>query len=144
MWYLAEVLFAEPSHPGRTDCQCEASNVVFQADSAIEAYRKAVAWGLDYAAEPPAEMGFVGVTHLTTFGEELGDGTEVCGRLFRSASVWGPAGELIPPPSELKAIQRECGRDTPLGELLSPEQVIQLRRVWGRDSESCAAADGGT
>jgi hypothetical protein len=135
VWYLAELLFAEPPHPDRADCQCEASTVVFRAASAVEAYRKAVAWGLAYAAEPPAGTRLLGVSDLTTVGEELGDGTEVCGRFFQASGVWEPSGGLVPPPGLLKAIQWEQGRDVPLGELLSPEQVAQLRRAWGEDAE---------
>ena len=133
MWYLAELLFAELPQPDRADCQCESCNVVFRARSAVEAYRKAVAWGLAYAAEPPAGMRLLGVAHLTTVGEELGDGTEVCGRFFQAPAVWDRVDELVPPPGQLKAIEWERGRDTPLGELLSPEQVAQLKRAWGQE-----------
>jgi hypothetical protein len=143
MWYLAELLFAERPRLDRAEFQCEACNVVFLAPSAVAAYRKAVAWGLAYASEPPAGMRLLGVSHLTTVGEELGDGTEICGRFFQAAAVWEQVGELIPPPEQLKAVQWERGRDTPLGELLSPEQVAQLRRVWGQDTAPGAAADGG-
>lgn len=138
MWYLAELLFAEPLQPDHPDCQCESSNVLFEAGSAIEAYRKAVSWGLAYAAEPPAGMRLLGVSHLTTVGDELGDGTEVCGRLFSAQAVWDRIGELIPPPERLKAIQWERGEDTPIGELLSPEQLSQLRRAWAQDPEQGA------
>ena len=87
VWYLAELLFAEPPQSGRAEFQCEACNVVFRAASAVEAYRKAVSWGLAYAAEPPAGMRLLGVSHLTTVGEELGDGTQICGRFFQAAAV---------------------------------------------------------
>ena len=143
MWYLAELLFAEPPQPDRAEYQCESSNVVFQATDAAEAYRKAITWGLAYAAEPPAGMRLLGVSHLTTVGEMLGDGTEICGRFFQAPDVWARAGELVPPAGQLKAIQWERGRDTPLGELLSPEQVAHLRRAWGQDAEPSAAADPG-
>jgi hypothetical protein len=132
VWYLAEILFAEPPSD-RTECQCEACNVVFQAGSAVEAYRKAVAWGLAYAAEPPAYLQLLGVTHLTTVGEELGDGTEICGRFFETPALWDRVGEMTPSPEQLKAVQWERGRDTPLGELLSPVQAAQLRRAWGQE-----------
>jgi hypothetical protein len=54
VWYLAELLFAEPPLPDRSEYQCESSNVVFQAASAVKAYRKAIVWGLAFADEPPA------------------------------------------------------------------------------------------
>jgi hypothetical protein len=134
VWYLAELLFAEPPLADRAKFQCESCNVVFLAPSAVEAYRKAVAWGLAYAAEPPAAMRLLGVSHLTTVGEELGDGTEICGRFFEAPGVWSPGSELVPPPGQLKAVLWEQGRDVPLGELFSPEQVAQLRRAWGQDA----------
>jgi hypothetical protein len=137
VWYLAELLFAEPPRPGRADDQCESCNVVFQAPDAAQAYRKAVAWGLSYAADPPSRMRLLGVSHLTTVGEELGDGTEIGGRSFQAAQVWERVSELVPPPEQLKAIRWEQARDTPLGELLGPDQVAQLRRAWGQ-----AAAPG--
>lgn len=140
MWYLAEILFAEPPRPDQDEYQCESCDVVLQAESAVEAYRKAVAWGQSHAAEPSV-LRLLGVSHLTTVGEELGDGTEVAGRFFREPEVWDRAGELIPPADELKAIQWERGRDTPVGELLSPEQIDQVRRVWGQGAEPGAAAD---
>lgn len=136
MWYLAEIVFAEPPQPDRVEYQCESCNVVLQAPDAVGGYQKAVAWGLAYAAEPPATMRLLGVSHLTTIGEELADGTEICGRFFQSSAVRGRIAELVPPPGELKAIQWESSQDVPLGELLSPEQITQLRRVWGEDAEA--------
>ena len=141
MWYLAELLFAEPPQPDRVEYRCESCNVLFRTIDAVGAYRRAIAWGLDYAAQPPAGMRMLGVSHLTTVGEELGDGTEICGRFFQAMAVWQREGELIPPPEQLKAIQWERGRDTPPGELLSAEQVAQLRRAWGQDAEPSAATD---
>lgn len=140
MWYLAEILFAEPPQPGLDEYQCESCDVLLQAEPAVDAYRKAVAWGESHAAEPSV-LRLLGVSHLTTVGEELGDGTEVAGQFFQEPEVWDRAGELVPPPDQLKAIQWERGRDTPVGELLRPEQVAQLRRVWGQAAEPGAAAD---
>src|SRR5690348_16794066 len=98
MWYLAEILFAEPPRPDRAEYQCESCDVVLQAADAAEAYQKAVAWGLTYAAEPASAMRPLGVAHLTAIGEELGDGTEICGRFFEARSVWERVSEFIPPP----------------------------------------------
>ena len=33
-------------------------------------------------------MSFVGVTHLTTIGEELKDGVDICGRFFECSDIW--------------------------------------------------------
>jgi hypothetical protein len=129
LWYLAELLFAEPPHPEKSDCQCEASNVVFEAPDATEAFRKAISWGLAYAAEPPSGLRFLGVSHLTTVGEKLGDGTEICGRFYRSEDIWNQIADMVPPPGRLKAILWEQGREVPLEALLTPEHVALLKRV---------------
>ena len=129
MWYLAEILFAEPRQADRQACQCESCNVVFDAATAADAYRKAVAWGQDYAAEPPTVMQFLGVSHLTTIGDRLGDGVEICGRLFESEDVWDRVAELVPPPETLKAVAWEQNQDKPLGESMTVDQIAQLKRV---------------
>jgi len=117
MWYLAEIVFAEPSRANRESYQCESCNVVFQADSADAAYRKAISWGQAYVAEAPAGMQMLGVSHLTSIGEELADGVEICGNFFEELNVWDRIDELIPPAHRLKAIQWEQGRDSPLKNL---------------------------
>jgi hypothetical protein len=129
MWYLAEILFAEPR---RADCQsyqCEACNVIFDVSTAREAYQKAIAWGQKYASEPPVEQQLLGVSCLTSISDQLADGTEICGRFFETANVWDRAGELVPAPESLRAIVWEQNQNTPLSELLTPEQVAALRRA---------------
>ncbi len=123
VWYLAELLFTEPPQADRTEYQCESCNVVFQATDAAGAYQKAVAWGLAYAAEPPTGMRLLGVSHLTTVGDELVDGTEICGRFFQTSGPWCEVAKLVPPPGQLKAILWEQNRDVPIRELLNPKQV---------------------
>jgi hypothetical protein len=135
VWYLAELLFTELPHPDRAEYQCEACNVVFQATDAAGAYQKAVAWGLSYAAEPPTVLRLLGVSHLTTVGEELIDGTEICGRFFQTAGPWCEVSKLVPPPGQLKALLWEQSREVPIEELLSPEQLAQLSRAGGSDAE---------
>src|SRR5438067_4993469 len=98
MWYSAEILFAEPQQADRAAYRCDSSNVVFGAATAADAYRKAVIWGQNYAAEPPTGMQFLGVPHLTTIGDRLRDGVEICGRLFDSEEVWDRIAELVPSP----------------------------------------------
>ena len=129
MWYLAEILFAEPRRGDSQAHQCEACNVVFDAVTAREAYQKAIAWGQTYAAEPAAGMQMLGVSHLTSIGDQLGDGIEICGRFFETANPWDRPGELVPAPEALKAIVWEQNQDTPLGELLTPEQIGALKRA---------------
>jgi hypothetical protein len=128
MWYLAEILFAEPRHTECQAYQCEACNVVFDAATAREAYRKAMEWGKSYATEPPAQMHLLGVSHLTSIGDHLGDGIEICGRFFETPNVWDRAGEFIPAPESLKAIVWEQNQGMPVGGLLTPEQIAALKR----------------
>jgi hypothetical protein len=134
MWYLAEILFAQPREPGRTAYQCEACNVLFQASTAEEAYQKAVRWGRAYAGQEPAAFEFMGVARLSTVGEEVGDGVEICGRFFEEPDVWDRVDRLIPPPSLLEAVRWEQCKNTPLQDVLSPEQVSQLKKTFGRDA----------
>ncbi len=141
MRYHAENLFAEPPHADRTEYQCESCDVVLLAADATEAYQKAVAWGLAHAGEPPSAMRLLGVPRLTDIGDELRDGTEICGRFVEVRSVWDRVGELIPPSTELGAIRWEKGRNTSLGELLSPEQVAQLMRACGQADRRSVQAD---
>ena len=129
MWYLAEILFAEPRDAARQAYQCEACNVVFDAATAREAYDKAITWGESYAAEPPVTMQLLGISHLTTIGDRLGDGIEICGRFFMAANPWNSAAELIPAPPSLTAVVWEQNQGTPLGELLTPGQIAALRRA---------------
>jgi hypothetical protein len=129
MWYLAEILFAEPHQAELQAYQCEACNVVFLAATAREAYAKAIVWGEKYAAEPPGRMRLLGVSQLASIGDELGDGVEICGRFFESPNVWERVGELIPASGSLKAMSWEQNQDTPLGEILTPEQIATLKRV---------------
>ena len=131
MWYLAEILFAEPQQDDQAVYQCESCNVLISAATAAEAYQKAVRWGRAHAADPPATTALLGVSHLTTVGKELGDGVEICGRYFQEPDVWSRLEELVPPAGQLEAEQWERGRDTPVGDLLSAEQIAQLRRHFG-------------
>ena len=131
MWYLAEILFAERPQNVLDEYQCESSNVVLQATTAADAYQRAVAWGLAHASEPPVVMSLLGVSNLTTIGEELGDGTDICGRLFREPDVWRRVSDLVPAPGDLSAIRWESGQDTPLDALLTPTQLEMLQRAWG-------------
>src|SRR6266700_360530 len=107
MWYLAEILFAEPRQANQESYQCESCNVVFQADSADAAYGKAISWGHAYAAEPPARTEMLGVSYLTSIGGKLGAGVEVCGTFFEESNVGDRVNELIPPMHRLKAVQWE-------------------------------------
>lgn len=130
MWYLAEILMAEPKRSGRRMYLCESCNVLFQAASAAEALRKANAWGRAYQDESPGGLRFLGVAHLSDVGEELGEGVDICGRFFLKNDVWGRTRNLIPPARELKAVRIERNSDTPLGEMMTEHQRRLLRRSY--------------
>jgi hypothetical protein len=134
MWYLAEILLVETPQRDAIDIACEACNVVFQAETAVEAYRKALDWGRSYASEPPTCMRFLGVSDLTTIGQDLRDGTEICGRFFRARNDASELATLVPAPESFKAIQWEGNQDTPLAEMLDSEQINLLKRAWGHNS----------
>ena len=134
MWYLAELLFAEPRRPACGEYLCERSNVVLLAEDALAAHARAQVLGQSRAAEPGVTMSFVGVTHLTTIGHELRDGTEVVGEFVRERDVWDRVPEFVPEPLELKAIAWEANQDRPLNGLLTEEQISAIKRVLGDDA----------
>jgi hypothetical protein len=105
VWYLAEILFAEPPRRDDAEYRCESCNVVLRADDAAQAYQKAIAWGAAYSAESASTSKLLGVAHLTSIGEELSDGVEICGRFFEAPAVWERVDEYIPPPEQLAAIR---------------------------------------
>jgi hypothetical protein len=131
MWYLAEILFAEPQQVSHQEYQCESCNVVFDAPTAAVAYQKAIAWGQNHTAESITRMEFLGISYLTRIGDQLGDGVEICGQFFEGEDVWDCIDELIPPQTSLQALVWEQNQDKPLRELLTPEQIAQLKRVFG-------------
>ena len=135
MWYLAEILLAEPARAGSADSRCESCNVVFSAATAVDAHGKAVVWGTAYAAAAAATMHLLGVTHLTSIGDELGDGVEICGRYFDESDPWTRIGELVPPPDQLEAIRWEVAGDTPLNDLLSLDRLGKIKRRFGERDE---------
>lgn len=54
MWYVAELLFAQPS-AGDESVVCETCLVLLLSETAEVAYEKALAWGKDHEADG---MGF--------------------------------------------------------------------------------------
>ena len=131
MWYLAEILFADPREDGRRVFFCESCDVLFQAPTAEAAFLKAMDWGRSHSGESIAAMELLGVAHLTLIGEQLGDGVEICGRFFRKRDVWDRVDRLIPPTERLKSVVWERDKDTPIGELLGKTGVQLAKRVFG-------------
>lgn len=129
MWYLAEVITAEKPKKGRRVFVCESSNVLIEATSANRAYGEAMRWGLKNTSGPSCAMRLLGVLHLTWIGTEIGHGTDLDGDIFRKKEVWRKRRGLIPRRKDLAAIRWEAERHTPLGRLLRPQQIENLRRI---------------
>jgi hypothetical protein len=127
MWYLAEILFAEPKRANRRMYLCESCNVIFQSDSAEEAYEKALIWGQNYIADEPEKLQLLGVAHLTSIDEEIGEGVEICGRYFQKLDIWDRVENLIPAQEQLAAIQWETS-DKPIGEMFDSHQIYLLKK----------------
>lgn len=126
MWYLAEILFDQPKQSDRRMYVCESCNVLLQAISADEAYDKAQAWAQDYIGSGTIEP--LGISDLTSIGEEIGDGVEICGHYFQKLDVWDRKDTLIPAPDQLGAMQWEEDQDTPIEEMLDSHQLEMLRK----------------
>ena len=129
MWYIAEILFAQPEQAERRMYLCESCNVLFRAEGGEQAYRKATAWGEEHEAD--SNLRLLGVSHLSSIGEELGEGVDIAGRFFQKRAVWDRKDKLIPPPEELKAIHLEQNMHTRLGDLLTSRQVRVLNQTMG-------------
>jgi hypothetical protein len=127
MWYLAEILFAEPKRANRRMYMCESCNVIFQSNSAKEAYDKALIWGKKYIADASGRLQLLGVSDLTSIDEEIGEGVEICGRYFQKLDVWDRVDKLIPLQEQLSGVQWETS-DKPIGEMLDPHQLYLLKR----------------
>lgn len=134
MWYLAEILFAQPKRRGRRMYVCDSCNVLFEAKTAKEAYRKALAWAKAPTAGAHGNLKLLGVSHLSSIGEERKEGVDICGRFFQKRDVWDKIADLVPARDELRAILLERNWHTPAGQLMTPYQMRMLRLQL--DSES--------
>ena len=98
--------------------------MIFEADSATEAYDKALAWAADHA-DDPAALAFVGVENVRSLSEPPADGVEVGGGFYESDDVWERQHE-IPAREEIVTIRAELAPDTTVGEMLNDRK----RRIW--------------
>ena len=133
MWYVAEMLFAQPKVEGVESVVCEECDVLFEAETAIEAYDKAVAWAADYA-DDPATLAFVGVENVRSLNEPPADGVEIGGRFYESDDVWERQDE-IPARDEIVTIRAELAPDTTVGEMLDDRRC----RIWDQLSNGGGA-----
>jgi hypothetical protein len=128
MWYVAVVMMAQPKQRGRRRYLCETCNVLLSAVDAVEAYRKAIVWGVRYESDSLYGLKLLGITVLHEIGDEIGDGVDISGRVFQKLDVWDRRARLVPPPEELQAIRIARNMDTPLGELLTAHQLQLMRQ----------------
>jgi hypothetical protein len=131
MWYIAFLLFAQQPEKEQKQIKCESCNVLFEAESALEVYGKAVAWAEDYATNNLFK--FVGVEHILTVGNERPtDGTELSGMFFDDDNVWERRDKLIPKKEEIPPIIWEENQDTPIGEMMTEKQKHDLKVIFGK------------
>jgi hypothetical protein len=116
-WYFVSLLFAQSQKKEKRFVMCETCNVLFRAESALEAYDKSVVWAKDY--EKDSNFHFVGVEHLVDVrSKKIVDGTEIDGSFFKIKDVWKRKKELIPNKYEINTIKCEVNPNTPIGELM--------------------------
>lgn len=133
-WYLAQLLFAEPTEDLQASVLCESSYVLFRAETATLAYDKAMEWG--HRHEDESAFAFLGVRHMNSLDEPPGDGVELGGGFFEEVAVWLRRDEWIPPREEIPVIVLEQNPDTPIGELADDDTKARLRRLFGRDDDA--------
>jgi len=132
MWYVVHLLFAQDPEDGSCTVLCETSQVLFDAASAEAAYARGESWAREH--EQDSDFRFVGIEHIQSIVEELGDGCEVGGRFFEDDDVWQRQSELIPTMDEIPAIMFERNKDRPIGELMTDEQKRLAQRLFKSDS----------
>ena len=123
MWYLAAITLAAKTPSNDGSYHCEECNVLFESDSARGAYLKAIAWAAENSGDTTA---LLGVSHLTTVGDKIGEGVDICGRVFSATDVWERQAEYSPPVEELGAMFTESSMDVPIVEALGEAKAKQL------------------
>jgi len=132
MWYVADLLFAQPAQPEHGTVLCETCDVLLEAGSALEAYDKAIDWAAKHVEIENPGFRFIGVRHIHSLSETLpGDGTEIGGTFFEEEAVWSRIDSLIPQKEDIPIIMWEQHMDTPIGELMSEKQERYLKRLPG-------------
>ncbi len=128
-WYSFWLLFAQSTVEEKKFLLCETCQVLFHAESALEAYEKGLNWGKDY--EKDGNFQFVGIEHLTSVNdEEIVDGTEISKEFIRRKDVWNRKDKLIPDKYRIGAIKWEKNLDTPIGKMMSDEQRKTTQQIF--------------
>jgi hypothetical protein len=130
VWYLASVLFAQPSSPTGHPILCETSQFLVEADNAATAYEKAIAWGERRRAQVQG-FDFVGVQQLKRLQGDgpPRDGDEIDGRVYESDDLWSRTSELIPPKEKLAALFLEENPGAQLSDVLSQDERSLVLRI---------------
>jgi hypothetical protein len=132
MWYVVDILFAQPPHDDTKVVQCESCNVLFEGATAREVYAKAQAWAVEH--ERDNNYRFAGIQHLWSLQEPRpGEGDEIGGVFFEEEDFWDRLDEFIPKDKNIPVIQLEDHPDTPVREFLSESQLDMLRKVFGEE-----------
>ncbi|MHC4641536.1 MAG: hypothetical protein ACYS32_07820 [Planctomycetota bacterium] len=132
MWYVVDILFAQPLRKDEATVQCESCDVLFEAPSALIAYDKAVKWAKEN--EKDNNFKYVGIHHLYSLEEEQpGDGSEIGGNFFEEEDLWERVDEFIPDPKEIRTIKGEENPDVPIGDLMSEEDTKRLEKLFGEE-----------
>ena len=129
-WFVVYLLFAQQTNNDDDNVLCESCDVLFRARLASEAYDKADKWGKNrYSLD--SNFKFLGIEHVHEINnEKLVSGTEIGGKFFKIENVWERINEIIPEKSEMGAIIWEENQNTPIGEFISEEQKLILRKVF--------------
>ena len=128
MWYVANILFAQRTEGDQSEVLCEDCDVLFEAETAVEAYGKASTWADEYTREGAFE--FLGVLNVYNLDDERpGDGVEVGGRFFYDRDPWGT--RAVPDMNEIMTIRGEAEPDATVGELASDETIRNMKRIFG-------------
>ena len=141
MWYIAVIVLTEPEKMGRKRYSCESCNVLIEATSAIHAYEKSTAWGIDAASKHVYGYSLFGIQGLWQIGGVIGDGVDISGRFYEKLEVWKRKDELIPDRDSLSAIRIEGSMDEKLGDIITPYQQRILTRGLAHKPEDAEEND---
>lgn len=118
MWYLVDLLFTEPRRDSKQMYFCETCNVLFEAESSSEAYKKAIDWAKQHIDDSLFEQDFLGITFVSQVTDTPGDGVEVSGRFLRMKNPWQRMDRLVQNIENTNAYQWESESDQTIGEAL--------------------------
>ena len=132
MWYVVDILVAQPPREDEAIVQCESCDVLFEAPAALIAYDKAVKWAKEH--ERDNDFRYVGIHHLYSLEEEQPrDGSEIGGNFFEEENLWDRVDEFIPDPKEIPTIKVEENPDVPIGDLMSEKDKKRLEKLFGEE-----------